>query len=75
MTDKTIKQVLQEHSQYIISLPGVVGIAQGNLSGKPCIRVFVIQKTPELLRQIPSHIEGYEVSIEESGEFKALTTE
>lgn len=75
MTDKTIQQVLQKHSRHIISLPGVVGIARGVLNGKPCIRVFVAQKIPELLLQIPSHIEGYEVSIEESGEFKALNTE
>ena len=75
MTDKTIQEVLREHSRHIISLPGVVGIARGDLNGKPCIRVYVAKKTHELPRQIPSNIEGYEVIVEASGEFKALPTE
>jgi len=55
-----------------MALPGVVGTAQGDCSGKPCIRVFVVQKTPELIKQIPSSLEGYALAIEETGQLRAL---
>ena len=72
MTNKTIEQVLKEHTDHLMSLPGVVGTAQGELDGKPCIKVFVVKKTPELTKQIPANLEGFPVIIEETGEFKAL---
>ena len=50
-----------------MSLPGVVGIGQGECDGQPCIRVFVVKKTEELLKQIPPVIDGYEVAVDETG--------
>ena len=70
--NKTIEEVLQEHTDSLMALPGVVGTAQGLCSGEPCIRVFVVQKTDDLLKQIPPKIEGYPVDIEETGEFRKL---
>ncbi len=74
MPIETIELVLKKHRRRLISLPGVVGIAQGEYERKPCIRVYVARKTRKLLRQIPSNLEGYAVSVEESGEFQALET-
>ena len=72
MTKKSIEQVLQEHTESLMALPGVVGTAQGLCSEEPCIRVFVVEATEELIERIPSEIEGYTVDVEETGEFKAL---
>ena len=72
MQEKTIEQALADHTDSLMSLPGVVGTAQGLCDGQPCIKVFVVKKTPELLRQIPAEIEGYTVAVEETGEIKAL---
>ncbi len=72
MTAKTIVEVLKEHTEELMSLPGVVGIAQGLCDNKPCIKVFVIEKTPELAQKIPNSLEGYPVMIEETGEIRAL---
>ncbi len=72
MTAKTIVEVLKEHTEELMSLPGVVGIAQGLCDNKPCIKVFVIEKTPELAQKIPDILEGYQVIIEETGEIRAL---
>ena len=71
MPEKTIRQVLEQHTDSLMSLPGVVGAGQGECSGRPCIKVFVLEKTSELARQIPSTIEGYRVEVVESGEIKA----
>ena len=37
----------------------------------PCIKVLVVEKTSELLAQIPPEVEGYTVEVLESGEIKA----
>ncbi len=72
MSVKTIEEVLKEHTEELMSIPGVVGIGQGLCNNKPCIKVFVIEKTPELEQEIPSSLEGYPVMIVETGEIRAL---
>ncbi len=72
MPKKTIEEVLKQHTPSLMAVPGVVGTAQGSCSGKPCIKVFVAEKTPELLKQIPSSLEGYPVEVQETGEIRAL---
>lgn len=68
---KSIESVLEEHTAILMALPGVVGTAQGKYEGKPCIKVFTINMSPELIRQIPSLLGGYRVIVEETGEFRA----
>ena len=72
MSAKTIEEVLKEHTDDLMAIPGVVGTGQGLLDGKPCIKVFVIKKTPQLDRKIPSNLDNHPVVIEETGEFRAL---
>jgi len=72
MSEKTIEDVLLEHTNSLMSLPGVLGTAQGKSSGQLCIKVLVVTKTPDLLKRIPSTIEGYTVVIQETGEIRAL---
>lgn len=72
MQARTIEAVLREHTRQLMSLPGVVGTAQGLCNGKPCIKVYVATKTLELERQIPANLEGYPVTVEETGELRPL---
>ena len=72
MPSKTIEEVLKEHTDELMSIPGVVGTAEGLCDGNPCIKVFVIEITPELEQKIPEELEGYPVEVEETGEFEAL---
>ena len=72
MIAKTIGEVLKEHTEELMSVPGVVGTAQGLCDDKPCIKVFVVEKTPELEQRIPDVLEGYQVMIEETGEIRAF---
>ena len=74
MPDEAIESVLQKHTRRLMSLPGVVGIAQGECEGKLCIKVYVARKTARLLRQLPPDLDGYLVNVEESGKFQALGT-
>lgn len=70
MPDKTIEAVLRQHAGRLMSLPGVVGIAQGLCDGKTCVKVFVAKKTGDVLKAIPASVEGYPVVVEETGEFR-----
>jgi hypothetical protein len=72
MPAKTIEQVLQEHTNAWMAIPGVVGTALGVEKGRPCILVYTASNTAQMRRQIPSTVEGYPVVIEYVGEVHAL---
>jgi hypothetical protein len=72
MPRETIRRVIERHAKRIGSLPGVVGVAEGEMSDGPCITVYVAEKTPEVMCQIPPDVEGWPVLVRESGEFQAL---
>jgi len=75
MESKDISEVLKEHTGRLLAIPGVVGTAQGVCRGRPCLRVYVIKKTPALLERIPQTIEGIPVDIVETGAFRAIPPE
>lgn len=69
---QTIEAVLERYTGSLMSLPGVVGTAIGECAGKPCIKVFVVRKTRELIAKIPPALQEFQVAIEETGEIRAL---
>jgi hypothetical protein len=70
VADETIDEVLRKHTKALLTIPGVVGTGQGLCEGHPCIKIFVIRKTPDLNTQIPKKLDGYPVTLEETGEIK-----
>jgi hypothetical protein len=72
VTPVSIQEVQEAHTPAWMSIPGVVGTGIGRCDGEPCIKVFVAQRTSEIDRRIPDHVEGYPVSVEVTGPFRAL---
>ena len=72
MSSESIEQVIKTHARELMSIPGVIGIAQGLCDDKPCIKVFVNKRTPESEQGIPKIIKGFRVDIVESGVFHTL---
>jgi len=72
MSQKTIEQVQEEHTDEWMAIPGVEGTAIGLYEGKPCIKIFSSGNPQQLRNEISSNIEGYPVIIEETGIFRAL---
>lgn len=62
-----IEQVLKQHTDRLMSIPGVVGTAIGECAGRACIMVLVVNKTPDLMKKIPSTLQGFPVGVEETG--------
>jgi hypothetical protein len=67
---RPLEEVLRVHTDRLMAMPGVVGVAEGLCDGRPCIRVFVARKTPDLLKAIPATLDGYPVAVEETGELR-----
>jgi len=67
----TIEEALKKHTEELLATPGVVGIGQGLCDGMPCIKVLVIERTPEIEQRIPDTVEGYRVEVEVTGRIRA----
>lgn len=64
--------MLAEHGGELLSLPGVVGIAEGEVAGRPCVVVLVERATAQLERALPRALGGHPVDIRETGGLDAL---
>ena len=71
MQKRSIEDILKEHIDKLLDIPGVVGTGEGLFEDTPCIEVFVSKLTKKLKNQIPENIEGYPVIIEETGMFRS----
>jgi hypothetical protein len=67
---RPLAEVLRERTDSLMSVPGVVGTAEGLCNGTPCIKVFVSRKTAAVMKAIPASVEGYPVAVEETGELR-----
>ena len=65
-----IEEVLESSADLLMSVPGVVGVAQGESGGRPCIKVFVASMTSEISASVPDEISGYAVVIDPVGEIR-----
>ena len=69
-----INSVMEAHTNELMAIPGVVGVAIGETkSHKPCIMVLIVEEKDEILDKIPKELGGYPVCPFVSGEIKPLT--
>ena len=68
-----IVRVQEKYESQLMSLPGVVGVGIGACDDvQPCLKVYVVEMTPELEGQIPEQLEAFTVDIEVTGPFEIL---
>ena len=67
---KPIQEVKTEHEERLMTIPGVSAVLVGEVAGKACIKVIVRRKNITTLREIPTSLGGYPVSVEEAGLFR-----
>lgn len=76
MSKPSIKEVIQQHSSEILSIPGVVGIYEGETkAGNPCIKIMTEKESQEIEDKIPKSLNGYPVIIEVTGKIKPMGSE
>jgi hypothetical protein len=71
---RDINAVLADHDKELLAISGVVGVYVGQLSDHKttCLKVMLARKDPNLERQIPRELEGYQVVIEVTGEIHPM---
>lgn len=67
---KPVRQVLEEHAEELMGLPGVVGLAESERDGLPCILVMAASRTAELERRLPERLDGYPVELRITGDLR-----
>ncbi len=71
MSERLIVDVIRTHASELMSISGVVGVAQGDLKGEPCVTVMVVEQTDEMKYGIPGELDGFPVVISETGKLRA----
>ena len=71
---RDINDVLRDHQDEIMRIPGVVGLYVGLLPNgtTPCLKVMLAKEIDR--RAIPRELEGYPVTSEVTGEIRPLRT-
>ena len=65
---RDINVVMTEHTAELMAIPGVTGVAVGELDdGTPCILVLVEEETTDVVQKIPKVLEKHPVKILVSG--------
>ena len=73
---RDINEVMNSHVDELMSIPGVVGVAVGELDDKtPCILVLVVEESGEINRKVPKKLEGHPVRLFVSGKIVPLRGE
>lgn len=67
MPTRSIDEVLAAHTDSLMAIPGVVGMAVGLCDGERCIKVLLADSNPATKRKIPGRLEGYRVVVEVTG--------
>lgn len=71
MSARTVADVLGRHGDRLTGVAGVVGVAEGEREGRPCILVLVTRAEGIEPGALPSEIEGFPVDIRETGAIRA----
>jgi hypothetical protein len=73
MSGRGIEQVMNEHGDEMMAVPGVAGVAVGALEdGTPCILVLVTERSAALRGKIPATLEGHPVKVVVSGKIRPM---
>ena len=62
-SNRSLRDVLKEHTPRLMAIPGVVGTAIGADEGAPCILVMTAEDSATLREAIPDQIEEYPVRV------------
>jgi hypothetical protein len=67
---KDVKSAHRELTGKVMGRPGISGTAIGERGGKPCLKVYVSDKTAG--RKVPKSMGGFTVVVERTGSFERL---
>ena len=69
--DMSIEDAHKALTDSLMLEAGIAAIAISVCDGTPCLKVYVVARTDEVMSRIPKIFEGYQVAVMESGEIEA----
>ncbi len=69
--DMSIEDAHKALTDSLMSEAGIAATAISVCDGTPCLKVYVVARTDEVMSRIPKTFEGYQVTVMESGEIDA----
>ena len=69
--DMSIEDAHKALTDSLMVETGIAGTAIAECEGTPCLKVYVVTDTKEIMDRIPKTFAGYEVTVQVTGEIKA----
>jgi hypothetical protein len=71
---RDINLVMTDHTKELMAIPGVTGVAVGELDdGTPCILVLIEKESAEIDQKVPKRLEGHPIKIIVSGKIEPMS--
>lgn len=69
----SIELVKEQYESELMAVKGVVGVGISECQGKPCIAVYLANESPNLRKQIPARLDGFNIDIKVMGNIEAFS--
>jgi hypothetical protein len=72
-TEEELREVKRRHAPQLLKQPGVCGVGvEKDDSGDYVLAIHLDTDDPEVLKELPDHVEGHRVRYVQSGPFRKL---
>ena len=65
----SIAEVIEANLDHLFSLEDVAGVAEGEVDGQPCIKIYLVQENTRTVLELPEEIDGIRLITEITGSF------
>jgi len=65
----SVAEVIEANLDHLFSLEDVAGVAEGEVDGQPCIKIYLVQENTRTVLELPEEIDGIRLITEITGSF------
>ena len=65
----SVAEVIEANLDHLFSLEDVAGVAEGEVGGQPCIKIYLVQENTRTVLELPEEIDGIRLITEITGSF------
>ena len=65
----SVAEVIEANLDHLFSLEDVAGVAEGEVDGQPCIKIYLVQENTRTVLELPEKIDGIRLITEITGSF------
>ena len=65
----SVAEVIEANLDHLFSLEDVAGVAEVEVGGQPCIKIYLVQENTRTVLELPEEIDGIRLITEITGSF------